>query len=145
MPFLFFLIFFIEFCIYYFGGITHKFFYRTKIFEYYRILGAFMSTYEYLKEKKMYMRLVYTKYDPDYLPKIQQIFDNKIIPRLHETEGCLFVCLIKSELQQDEGISMTLWDSQAHADAYERSGLYFEFLEELRQFQGQVTPLFAQE
>ena len=80
------------------------------------------------------MRIVHAKYKPDLLTEIQKIFENKIIPRLQKTEGCLCVCLIKSEVQKDEGISMTLWDSQAHAEAYENSGLYQEFLKELGPF-----------
>ena len=82
----------------------------------------------------MFMRIVHAKYKPELLTEIQKIFDNKIIPRLQKTEGCLCVCLIKSEIQRDEGVSMSLWDTQDHAEAYEKSGLYQEFLEELKPF-----------
>ena len=82
----------------------------------------------------MYMRIVQAKYKPDFLPEIKEIYDNKIIPRLKITEGCLGVCVIISTIKNDEGISMTLWDSQANAEAYEQSGLYHELLGMVKPF-----------
>ena len=67
------------------------------------------------------MRLVQAKYKPDSLSKIRQIYNESIIPRLQTMPGCLCVCLIKSELQTDEGISLTLWDSKEQAEDYEKS------------------------
>ena len=80
----------------------------------------------------MYMRLVQAKFKSEALPKIRQIYDEKIIPLLQKTEGCLYVSVIKSELHPDEGMSITLWKSQAHAEAYEKSGLYRKNLNEIK-------------
>ena len=74
------------------------------------------------------MRLVQAKYKPDSLLKIRQVCDESIIPRLQTIPGCLCVCLIKSEVVRDEGISLTLWDSKEHAEEYERSGVFQELL-----------------
>jgi len=80
----------------------------------------------------MYMRLVHAKYKPEELSQIQQVYNDKIIPRLQQTEGCLGVCVIISELHPDEGISMTLWKTKEHAEAYEKSGVYQELLDKVK-------------
>lgn len=82
----------------------------------------------------MYMRLVYARSKPDLVWKIQQVYAEKIIPRLKEMPGCLCSCLIQSDAHEDEGISMTLWDSQAHAEAYEKSGIFQQLLGEVKPY-----------
>jgi len=84
----------------------------------------------------MYMRLLHAKSKPDAISIIRQIYDQKIIPRLQKMPGCLFSCLIQNAAHPDEGISMTFWDTQAHADAYEQSGRFQELL-------GQVKPYLS--
>jgi len=85
---------------------------------------------------KMYMRLVQAKFTPDSLPHIQKIYEDKIIPQLQKTQGCLCACLIHSEHDNNEGMSLTLWASQADAEAYDKSGLFLELL-------GKVKPHFS--
>jgi quinol monooxygenase YgiN len=72
----------------------------------------------------MYMRLVHSKYQPHALPMIRKVYDEKIIPQLKEMKGCLYACLIKNEENTDEGLSLTLWDSQENAESYIRSGMF---------------------
>jgi len=81
----------------------------------------------------MYMRFVQANYQPGYLPKIQQVYENTIIPKLQETPGCLCACLVNNE-QLQEGISVTLWDSQEKAEEYEKSGVYNKLLGEIVPF-----------
>jgi heme-degrading monooxygenase HmoA len=82
----------------------------------------------------MFMRLVQAKYDPAALMIIRQIYDSKIIPQLQEMKGCLFAGLIKSELDPEEGISLTLWDTQENAENYERSGMFQINMQEIRPY-----------
>lgn len=82
----------------------------------------------------MFMRLVHARSKPDSIAIIQQVYAEKIIPRLQKMPGCLFSCLIQSDAHPDEGISLTLWDSQAHAEAYEQSGQFQQLLGELKPF-----------
>ncbi len=82
----------------------------------------------------MYMRLVYARSKPDLVWKIQEIYADKIIPRLKEMPGCLCSCLIQSDAHKDEGISMTLWDTQEHAEEYEKSGLFQKLLGEVQPY-----------
>jgi quinol monooxygenase YgiN len=82
----------------------------------------------------MYMRLVQAKYQPASLSIIRKIYDDKIIPQLQKMNGCLFACLIKSENDPDEGISLTLWDSQENAESYVKSGAFQALLDEVKPY-----------
>jgi heme-degrading monooxygenase HmoA len=55
---------------------------------------------------------------------IRKIYDEKIIPTLREMKGCLYACLVKNEADEDEGFSLTLWDSKENAETYVRSGMF---------------------
>ena len=79
----------------------------------------------------MYMRLVQARYIPASLSIIRKIYDENIIPELKKMRGCLFACLIQSETQPDEGISLTLWDSQENAESYVKSGVFQTLFGEL--------------
>lgn len=82
----------------------------------------------------MYLRLVHVKVRPEMLPFIPQAYDERIIPRLEEMSGCLYAGLVLSESHKDECISMTLWDTRAHAEDYEKSGLFGGLLEEAKPY-----------
>ncbi len=77
----------------------------------------------------MYMRLVRTKVKPDGLEMMKEHYDKNIVPTLQRTAGCLYACLMRSARQPEEIISLTLWDSQPHADAYEKSGTFQQLLD----------------
>jgi heme-degrading monooxygenase HmoA len=82
----------------------------------------------------MFMRLVQAKYDPAALTVIRQVYENKIIPQLQQMKGCLFACLIKSEMDVDEGLSMTLWDTQENAESYVYSGMFQVLVDEIKPY-----------
>ena len=82
----------------------------------------------------MFMRLVQAKYDPAALIIIRQIYDQKIIPQLQEMKGCLFACLIKSEMVTEEGLSLTLWDTQENAENYVNSGMYQLMVDQIKPY-----------
>lgn len=77
----------------------------------------------------MYMRLVQTKVKPDGLAMMKEYYDTNIIPALQQTAGCLYACLMRNARQPDEIISMTLWETQLHADAYEKSGPFQQLMD----------------
>lgn len=80
----------------------------------------------------MFMRLVQLNIKPGALEEAQQYYDERTVPALQKTPGCLYACLLQSAHQPDEIISMTLWESQAHAEAYEKSGLFQKLIDEKR-------------
>ncbi len=77
----------------------------------------------------MYVRLVQARSRPGLTSKIQQLYDGEIIPRLRKMPGCLCSYLVQSDFYNNEGISITLWDSEAHAEEYEKSGLFKQMLD----------------
>ncbi|MCG8608468.1 antibiotic biosynthesis monooxygenase [bacterium] len=82
----------------------------------------------------MFMRIVQIKVNPDELPGFKALYDDKVIPALRGLPGCFIATLMKSDQQPDEYVSMTLWDSQENAEAYEQSGLFQKLLDELLPF-----------
>jgi len=82
----------------------------------------------------MFMRLVHGKFKLDAELEIRRVYEEKIVTRLQSTPGCLCACLIKSDLHEDEGMSMTLWETREHAEAYEQSGLFYELLQKMKPY-----------
>ena len=82
----------------------------------------------------MYLRLVQANIHPERIFEIKKMYDEKVIPILQRMKGCLSVNLIHSEVHPGEIISMTLWEKKEDTDAYERSGIFQQLLEEARPF-----------
>ena len=82
----------------------------------------------------MYMRLFQVRVRMNFIPVIRKIYDDEIIPQLQKMQGCLFACLIRSEKQPDEGISLTLWDSEEHAESYVKSGMFQMLVSKLQPY-----------
>jgi heme-degrading monooxygenase HmoA len=84
----------------------------------------------------MFMRLVQVKIKTDRLPEFVRLYEEVIIPELGKTKGCQYGGLVQGVQHGDEGISLTLWDSQSDAEQYEKSGAYQRLLEK-------STPFFS--
>ncbi len=82
----------------------------------------------------MYMRIVQARIDANQIAEIQRVYTERVVPRLESVPGCLCARLIQSASHKDELLSMTLWDTQEHAEAYEQSGLFKELIEEAKPF-----------
>jgi len=80
----------------------------------------------------MFMRLVQAKAKPAELTRLRWLYDDRVVPTLQKTPGCMYACLMQSTREPDEVISMTLWDNQLHAEDYEASGLFAKLMEEAR-------------
>jgi heme-degrading monooxygenase HmoA len=82
----------------------------------------------------MFMRLVQVKIKPELLGQMRKLYEERVIPMLQKQSHCLFAGMIVSSNQNEECISLTLWESKAEAEAYERSGLYQQLVEESKPF-----------
>jgi quinol monooxygenase YgiN len=80
------------------------------------------------------MRLVQVKVKSETADQLPLLYSEKIIPALQQTAGCLYASLIKSTQNKDEAISMTLWDSLDHAEAYEQGGQFQKLLNDVTPF-----------
>jgi heme-degrading monooxygenase HmoA len=68
------------------------------------------------------------------LRDMQAFYRNRVIPALQGTHGCRYAGLMLSVHHPDECLSLTLWDTPADSDAYEKSGVFAQLLDELRPF-----------
>ena len=76
------------------------------------------------KEPKMYIRIVSHILQKDKIKEFRDIFVDQIIPVLQETKGCRYSYLIESMQQENEVISLSIWDSKEDVLAYEESGMF---------------------
>lgn len=79
----------------------------------------------------MFLRVVRTKVKEGALWRFREYYEERILPALEQTEGCLYAALLRPVAETAAGglDSLTLWESAAHADAYVNSGLYDELLD----------------
>jgi heme-degrading monooxygenase HmoA len=78
----------------------------------------------------MHLRFVRLQVRKGRFQELREFYDERVIPALHETRGCLFASLLQPTDESDECLSVTLWSSQERAEAYEASGLYDKLLDE---------------
>ena len=82
----------------------------------------------------MYMRLLTIKLKPWASSQIREFYEQRVLPGLQETEGCLYATLTESVTDANECISLTLWDSQEHMEAYGSRGKFKQFMRESKVF-----------
>ena len=82
----------------------------------------------------MHMRFVRIKVKEGKQWDFARFYEDRIIPAMQETDGCLFASLLQPSGDDDECVSMTMWRSPELAEAYERSGLYDQILDDSDEF-----------
>jgi heme-degrading monooxygenase HmoA len=82
----------------------------------------------------MFMRTVHLRLDPNRLLELRQMYHAVIIAELSHTPGCLYAGLLQSDDNPENGISLTLWNSAADAESYEKTGAYRRLLDQSRPF-----------
>jgi heme-degrading monooxygenase HmoA len=87
----------------------------------------------------MHMRFVRLKVKEGKHWDFARFYEDRIIPAMQETEGCLFASLLQPLGDDDECVSMTLWRSRELAEAYEKSGLYDQILDEADEFLAEAS------
>ncbi len=82
----------------------------------------------------MFMRMVQLKLDPDSRAEFHRNYDAHVLPVFQETPGCLYAGLLESTHAPGDTISLTLWDKQQSAEAYERGGSFGRLMEGVSRF-----------
>jgi len=80
----------------------------------------------------MYLRMVEATVKIDGVEMLVNVYADKILNSLGNTPGCIFAGLLHNQDQTTKYISLTLWQSQQDAEAYEQSGEYQKNLESIR-------------
>ncbi len=89
----------------------------------------------------MFMRLVNLRVKEGRLNDFARFYEERTIPALHGVKGCLYASLLKPTADDVECVSMTLWRSPEAVDAYEKSGLYDELLDEMDDMMAEVVEM----
>ncbi len=76
----------------------------------------------------MYLRIVSAKLRPGQFEAFRQHYTEEVIPALLAQKGCRYAYLTQG-VEDDEILSVTLWDRKAYADAYELSGRFDQLIE----------------
>lgn len=82
----------------------------------------------------MFARLTFIKVLPEHTDRVRTIYSEEIIPVLRQQKGLVDMMLLEPTDKADDFISLTRWERQADAEAYEASGVY-------RQLVGKVMDL----
>jgi len=78
----------------------------------------------------MYLRFVRLKIKEDKVWETKTFYEERVIPQLEQTDGCVFASLLQGTIHGEDYMSVTAWkDADAAAD-YVRSGLFDRLLDE---------------
>lgn len=80
----------------------------------------------------MYLRLVQARAKLEEVSNLQALYAKTVIPTLQGTPGCLYACLMQSNKDPEEMVSMTLWESQEDAEEYVKGGLFEHLMKQVR-------------
>jgi heme-degrading monooxygenase HmoA len=87
----------------------------------------------------MFMRFVRFKVKEGKHWDFAHFYEDRVIPAMQETDGCLFASLLQPSGEEDESVSMTMWRSRELAEEYEKSGLYDQLLDESDEFLAEAS------
>ena len=82
----------------------------------------------------MHMRLVQMEITKGALSPLREFYAKRIIPALQDVMGCRYAGLTHSVHHEDQCISLTLWDSQEDAQAYEKKGVFQALMQEVHPY-----------
>ena len=72
----------------------------------------------------MYVRMVFLTLKEGKMDDFRNIYTKEVIPTVRAHKGNRFVHLLECRENENEGISLTAWDTKADLESYERSGEY---------------------
>ena len=72
----------------------------------------------------MYVRMTFFSVREGKMSELRDMYNSKVIPAHKDHKGIRFVHLFECVDKDNEGISITAWDTKADVDAYEKSGDY---------------------
>jgi len=82
----------------------------------------------------MVVRLTYFNFTPGKIDELKKFYNEVAVPTLRKQKGNINCILLEPVNQNDEYISMTSWESQEDADAYQSKGVYKQLIDQVRKF-----------
>jgi len=87
----------------------------------------------------MFMRFVNLKVREGRQRDFARFYEDRVIPALQETGGCLYASLLQPSDDDQEHVSMTMWRSRETAEAYETSGMFDKLLDDSDPYLAEVS------
>ena len=87
----------------------------------------------------MFLRMVSMAVRKEQIHQFSDSYNQNVISVLRATPGCVFASLLQNIKGDSEGVSLTIWNSQQEAQAYEASGVFKRLVELLRPFYAEST------
>lgn len=78
----------------------------------------------------MHMRFVRLKIKEEKAWDAKKFYEERVFPKLEQTDGCIFASLLQGTIHGDDYISMTVWISAEAAEKYEHGGDFDRLLDE---------------
>jgi len=78
----------------------------------------------------MHIRFVRLNIKEEKVWDARKFYEDRVLPNLEETDGCVFAGLLQGTIHGDDYISMTVWTSVEAAKKYEHGGLFDRLLDE---------------
>jgi len=85
-----------------------------------------------VENPRMYVRIVSAKIKEGKMEEFRNLYDEIIIPALKSTRGCQYAYLTESMQEENQIISLTIWDSKEDAAQYESSGRFAELTDRVK-------------
>lgn len=82
----------------------------------------------------MIVRLTYFSTSPDKVEKMRKVYTDEAMPVVRSQKGNLDCKLLEPVNNNDQFISMTVWDNKEDADAYQSTGVYKKLVDRVREF-----------
>ena len=80
---------------------------------------------------EMHVRILSIKIQQEKMQELENTYKKQIIPALKNVDGCRFAFLTESMSDNDEVLSITVWNNSTDADNYEKSGRFKTLLSKL--------------
>jgi heme-degrading monooxygenase HmoA len=78
----------------------------------------------------MHLRFVRLKIKEEKAWDAKRFYEERVFPKLEQTDGCIFASLLQGTIHGADYISMTVWTSAEAAKEYERGGDFDRLLDE---------------
>jgi quinol monooxygenase YgiN len=83
-------------------------------------------------DSDLHVRLVSIIIQPGKLEEFSKIYLDEIVPALQKYRGCRYIYLSESMQEENEVVSITVWDSKIDAENYESSGKFGELVDKVK-------------
>lgn len=85
-----------------------------------------------INDEHIFVRVVALKIQEGKLDEFKKLYSEIIIPAFKATQGCIQAFLTQSISEEDDFLSMTIWERKKDAENYEDSGLYKELIDKVK-------------